>query len=148
MTTVNVERSAHSVVQVSRSTATVKVQPYRHSIVIERINAPTITVTRSESSVVLGGNDPVVSITRGDPIITLKRDGAPGPAGQGIAVTYTHTQVQTAGEWLINHQLGRYPSVTIVDSAGTVVLGSIDYIDANTIRVSFNFPFSGKAHLN
>ena len=51
-------------------------------------------------------------------------------------------------EWVITHNLGHFPSVSVVDSAGTVVVGEINYIDQNTIIASFSGAFSGKAYLN
>lgn len=65
-----------------------------------------------------------------------------------MATTYTHTQYSASSEWTINHNLNRYPSVTVVDSAGTKAYGDVTYIDADTLTVSFNAPFSGTAYLN
>lgn len=36
----------------------------------------------------------------------------------------------------------------IVDSAGTVVIGEIDYLDDNTVRLTFCAAFSGTAYFN
>lgn len=57
-------------------------------------------------------------------------------------------QKTASAEWLIVHDLDKYPSVTVVDSAGSVVVGDIEYISKNTIKVTFGAPFSGKAYLN
>lgn len=61
---------------------------------------------------------------------------------------YTHHQLASSDTWNINHNLGKYPSITIVDSAGTMVMGDILYIDENNLQVSFSSAFSGKAYLN
>ena len=50
--------------------------------------------------------------------------------------------------WTVIHPLNRRPSVTIVDSGNTVVVGKIVYIDVNTIQITFNASFKGKAYLN
>lgn len=71
--------------------------------------------------------------------------GPPGPSG---GETYIHTQGMSSDTWLINHNLSRWPSVEVVDSAGSLVIGSVRYIDINTIEVSFLYPFSGRAFLN
>ncbi len=73
--------------------------------------------------------------------------GPMGPPGPG-AETYIHTQMVPQSIWIISHNLDRYPSVTIVDSAGTVVIGDMEYVTSNEIRVSFTSEFSGKAYLN
>lgn len=59
--------------------------------------------------------------------------------------TYVHTQLSPATVWVVNHGLNGYPSVTIVDSADSVVEGSVDYIDQNNIRLTFIGAFSGRA---
>ena len=61
---------------------------------------------------------------------------------------YVHIQGVASEIWSINHNLNRPPSVTVVDSAGQVVLGNVIYIDNNNISVQFSAGFSGKAYLN
>ena len=50
--------------------------------------------------------------------------------------------------WEITHNLDKYPSVTVVDSAGSVVMGDITYTSKSTLTVTFSAAFSGKAYLN
>ena len=61
---------------------------------------------------------------------------------------HVHNQIASAQIWEIEHNLGRFPSVSIVDSAGTMVVGEVFYVSENHIRVSFTSAFSGKAYLN
>ena len=61
---------------------------------------------------------------------------------------FTYEQGVPANIWTIQHDLGKYVSVTAVDSAKTVVVGMIDYIDLNNIQITFNASFSGEAYLN
>lgn len=61
---------------------------------------------------------------------------------------YTHKQAQAAKVWTITHGLGKRPSVTVVDSAGTAVIGEIEYLDDNTVRLTFCAAFSGTAYCN
>ena len=61
---------------------------------------------------------------------------------------YTHKQAQAAKVWTIAHNLGKRPAVTVVDSAGTVVIGEVDYLDDNTVRLTFCAAFSGTAYCN
>lgn len=74
-------------------------------------------------------------------------DGNGRPLTQ-ILSTYTHTQGSASSEWVINHGLGKYPSVTIVDSAGSVVHGDVIYDNDQRLTVRFTSAFSGKAYLN
>jgi hypothetical protein len=66
---------------------------------------------------------------------------------QGIQ-TFIHDQIASSLTWNIIHSLGRYPTVTIVDTSGNVVIGDIQYISDNQIILSFGAEFSGKAYLN
>ena len=54
----------------------------------------------------------------------------------------------SSATWLINHNLKKKPSVTVVDSAETVMTCATEYIDENNIRITFNAPFKGTAYLN
>ena len=62
--------------------------------------------------------------------------------------TYIHEQGIASDTWIINHNLNKKPSITIVDSADNVVEGAEKYIDNNTIEIYFNGAFKGKAYLN
>ena len=72
------------------------------------------------------------------------------PAQLGITDDrhHTHKQAQAAKVWTVAHNLGKRPAVTVVDSAGTVVIGEVDYLDDNTVRLTFCAAFSGTAYFN
>ena len=76
--------------------------------------------------------------------------GPQGPAGtNGIdRNTYVHNQNVPSSVWNIAHNLGSYPSVTVIDSAGTTVVGDVLYVSANAITITFSGSFSGQAFLN
>ncbi|ROL55658.1 hypothetical protein D9V84_11175 [Bacteroidetes/Chlorobi group bacterium Naka2016] len=61
---------------------------------------------------------------------------------------YRHNQDLPALEWIIQHNLGKKPSVEVIDSAGTKVEGEIEYIDDNTVKIKFSSEFSGVAICN
>lgn len=60
---------------------------------------------------------------------------------------FVFDQAAPASTWIINHPLGGFPAVSIVDSANTVVFGMVTYISEEQITVEFSAPFSGKAYL-
>ena len=62
--------------------------------------------------------------------------------------TFVWEQTEASDTWEITQNKEKYPSVTVVNSAGTVVTGSIEYIDKNTVRLKFANSFSGTAYLN
>lgn len=62
--------------------------------------------------------------------------------------TYIHDQAASSDTWVIEHNLGRYPSVTVVDSAGTQFIVQVEYNSKNKITVYMNGSTTGKAYLN
>jgi hypothetical protein len=61
---------------------------------------------------------------------------------------FVHDQIAAASLWNIEHDLKRYPSVSVADSSGNLVLGDVVYISENRLTISFSAAFSGKAYLN
>lgn len=61
---------------------------------------------------------------------------------------YVHNQSLPLIEWTIVHNMGKYPSVSVVDSANDEVIGEVSYIDTNSLTIKFTAQFSGKAYLN
>jgi len=61
---------------------------------------------------------------------------------------FTYTQVSASGSWAITHDLGKNPSVSVVDSGGNTVVGDVVYINKNQLTINFTAQFSGKAYLN
>ena len=61
---------------------------------------------------------------------------------------FVYTQAVSSDVWEIQHNLNKYPSITIVDSGNSVVIGEIVYIDKNNVRIIFTSAFSGKAYFN
>lgn len=71
------------------------------------------------------------------------------PGGGGGDLTYVHHQSLAASTWgPINHGLGKFPSVTVVDSADSVVIGDVEFVDANHVTLRFTAAFSGEAYFN
>ena len=75
---------------------------------------------------------------------TTGAPGAPGPAG----VPYVHMQSPLAAVWVIDHPLGKYPSVTVVDSGNNVLEADVRYLNPDQLTITFAAPTSGKAYLN
>lgn len=62
--------------------------------------------------------------------------------------TYRHVQAEASATWTINHNLGKRPTISIVDSAGTVVIGDVHYNSDAQCIASFSAPFAGEAYCN
>jgi hypothetical protein len=66
-----------------------------------------------------------------------------------VGGAFEHQQTTPAAVWTITHNLGYYPAgVRTEDSTGTEIMGATDYPNANTVRVTFNWPVSGTAYLS
>lgn len=75
--------------------------------------------------------------------------------GRWIAKTFTATdasfeyiQASAAAVWTVTHNLNKYPSVTIVDSANDEVEGNVNHVSKTQLTITFSAAFSGKAFLN
>ena len=72
-------------------------------------------------------------------------------AGTGFVTPdkfFTFTQASASASWNIEHNLEKFPSVTVIDSANNIVYGNTTYTDENNLTINFSAPFSGKAYLN
>lgn len=88
---------------------------------------------------------------QGDTLIITKKDGTTKEVvvGEGEPdKNYIHRQDIASDEWNIIHNLEKYPSVTIVDSSENKVVGDVEYLSTNNLKVKFSSAFSGKAYLN
>lgn len=62
--------------------------------------------------------------------------------------TFVFTQSSPVSVWTITHNLGRFPSVTVVDSLNQVVVGDVAYTNSNILTITFQEAFAGYAYLN
>jgi len=63
--------------------------------------------------------------------------------------SFIYTQGIASDFWDITHNIGKFPSVEVVDTANTSILGfEINYINKDRLTLSFITPFAGKAFLN
>ncbi len=58
---------------------------------------------------------------------------------------YVHAQGTPSNTWLIVHNLGRYPSVNVVDSAGDSWLANPHHLSVNELILEWDVSFSGTA---
>lgn len=63
-------------------------------------------------------------------------------------LNYVHYQNSAVTQWTVEHNLGKFPSVTVIDNNGETVFADVNYIDANTLTIDFSEAFSGKAFIN
>jgi len=62
--------------------------------------------------------------------------------------TYTFVQASASATWTVQHNLDKFPSVTMALSTGQKGYGDIVYIDENNLTITFASAESGKAYMN
>jgi len=87
----------------------------------------------------------------------------PGTAGQILSSNGTGTQWINAPQadknyvyiqsvpsvlWNVQHNLGKFPSVSVVNINNVLLYGEVTYIDSNNLTITFSAGFSGKAYMN
>ena len=59
---------------------------------------------------------------------------------------YEYTQSTASDTWIINHNLNKYPSITVVDSGGNQVYGDVKYLNKKYSRIEIQLSiFQGTA---
>jgi hypothetical protein len=129
--------------------------------IIEIFTAPVIVESTTTSTQVVEVNAvaPVIEIfttpvilettTTPSQIVEVVTEGPQGPPGDGGGdINFVYSQNTPQSQWVIVHNLGKFPSVSVVDSAQTHVEGDVQYDSVNQLTLSFASGFSGKAILN
>lgn len=65
-----------------------------------------------------------------------------------VQTNYVHDQQVASASWVITHNMGKKPAVSIVDTADDEVIGEVKYNSNNQLTITFSAPMSGKAYLN
>jgi hypothetical protein len=68
--------------------------------------------------------------------------------GVSLDANSVYTQSSPSATWVVNHNLNKYCSVTVVDSADNMVFGEVLYNSLNQVTLTFAGAFSGKAFFN
>ena len=144
---------------------TVTAQDIVNAITISETDSNSVTVVAStfvndagaSSNLFYAASTPSDSTgSEGDFYVDTSSGNLWGPKGESswgseplplIPKRFTFTQSAAASSWDITHTLDGFPSVTVVDSAGTVVVGTVSYSSTSSVTVSFESAFAGKAYL-
>ncbi len=60
---------------------------------------------------------------------------------------FTET-VSLSNTWTVNHNLNKYPAVSVLDTAGTEIYGQIDYVSLTQVVITFVLPVAGTVTCN
>lgn len=81
-------------------------------------------------------------------VINAGPQGPPGVSGGG-AGHFEYNQVVPASSWVINHNLGFRPNITVEEEAtGHEILCAEIHHSAYQVELQFNTPRAGTAHLS
>ena len=61
--------------------------------------------------------------------------------------TFRWVQAAPAAVWVINHGLNAFPSVNVLDPLNQELFGQVDYVDDDTLTITFSSPETGVAYL-
>src|ERR1044071_4120721 len=78
-------------------------------------------------------------------LVTLTQEGVLDATVLGGGLFYVHVQGTPSSTWNIVHNLGRHPSVAVVDSAGEQWLVTPRHLSLNECVLEMRVSFSGTA---
>jgi hypothetical protein len=93
-------------------------------------------------------DDVVIVVTQSPPTVISPVIGEKGDKGDSGDSNFSFKQVAASSNWLIDHGLNKFPSVTVTDTSGNVIEGDVKMLTKNTLSIDFSAPFSGNAYLN
>ena len=116
------------------------------SLVISPPNAPEVTFQIQPAVASVSIISALAAGPRGLPGL----QGDPGEQGEpgSAANTVTFTQDTPSDTWVIEHNLGKYPNVVVINSAGDRLVGVTEDQDLNNLTIYFSAAFSGIAQLS
>ena len=69
------------------------------------------------------------------------------PVGAVFTNAFEFIQSQPSFLWEVEHNLGRYPQLTILDNDEDVCEAEVSYLDENNLTISFNQQMTGRAYM-
>lgn len=107
---------------------------------------PEIVISRVQpNQIVIQEEQKTVTVTT--PINAIVEVAATGPQGPVGAGAYVHSQSSPSTTWTINHNMGIYPAVELLDTGGQEIDGEISHTSINQTIVRLNPPSAGIARL-
>lgn len=120
--------------------ATVVTQSNVITTVVEQ-SAPVIATIDERVATVVLQPALVVSVVQPPPVVVTVPIGASGPPG----TKFLHTQSTPLSTWVINHNLGARPNISVTSMGGVEYLVEIIHATVNQAVVYFEAPAAGFA---
>ena len=80
-------------------------------------------------------------------LISTGADIGTGNVTIGLA-SYHYIQSVVIPVWTILHNLNKFPTIIAIDESGSEIVGDVQFIDLNSVSITFNPPTSGQAYLS
>ncbi len=77
-------------------------------------------------------------------LMAIGKRGVPGTSGD----KHFTKNFTALAEVTVDHNLGKYPSLSIFDSAGDEVIGAVEHVSLNQLIVRFSAALTGKVACN
>ena len=111
---------------------------------LQEIDASTVpTPAANTMTIFVDDSDGKIKVKKSDgSVVNLE------VAASGSDAHYTHNQSTVATSWSVTHNLGKKPTVSIVDTNDSEVIGTVQYIDNNSLVITLQQAYAGKAYCN
>ncbi|MFH1493735.1 MAG: collagen-like protein [Pseudomonadota bacterium] len=88
--------------------------------------------------------------------LDMAEQGPPGPTGAAGPIGppgangggYVHSQSSAEVLWIINHNLGVRPAISVTDTGGSELDAEVLHVSMNQCHIMFNAPTAGLARVN
>lgn len=138
--------SEPTVIQVE-DTGSVQSVPIGTAIVVDGVQIPSLSARRLDHLQDVDGADEGLA---GQALIKgvdgIWRPGNVGGGGGPAGLVFT--QNTPAATWVITHNLGRFPQITVVDSDGNRILPDLEYGSVNDVTLTHAEPLTGAAYIS
>ena len=89
----------------------------------------------------------IMSTGEGSILISLNPFKGYALSASHVLGNYVHTQDLVSDEWVIQHNLGKIPCITLLDTDNIEMVGTIEHQTFNKCVITFANPVAGKAYL-
>ena len=70
------------------------------------------------------------------------------PGGGTGDANYVFNQLSPAAVWTVAHNLGKWPAVTIVDDNDELIYADVEFVDNDSLTITFSTAVAGRAFIN
>jgi len=70
------------------------------------------------------------------------------PGGGTGDANYVFNQLSPAEIWTVAHNLGKWPAVTIVDDNDELIYADVEFVDNDSLTITFSTAVAGRAFIN